>query len=78
MIGFFAICALHSLVPLPVTLVDAARPVTTGLLLVAVTATGIRSPMNLLLEQGWSASLPVIVATIVSFVLALAAALLLV
>jgi hypothetical protein len=50
----------------------------TALLLLAVTATGIRSPMNLLLEQGWRASMPVIAATIVSFALALGTALLLV
>ena len=49
-----------------------------ALLLLAVTATGIRSPMRLLLEQGWRASTPVIAATLVSFLLALGAALVLV
>jgi uncharacterized membrane protein YadS len=77
-VGFFIVCAVHSLVALPIEALDAAKPLATGLLLLAVTATGIRSPMNLLLEQGWRASLPVVVATFVSFGLALLAALLLV
>jgi uncharacterized integral membrane protein (TIGR00698 family) len=76
--GFFALVAVHSLVDLPDALLAGAKPVATACLLLAVTATGIRSPLNLLLEQGWRASLPVIVATIVSFALALAAALLLI
>ncbi len=77
-LGFFALCALHSLVELPPVAVGSAKPIATGLLLLAVTATGIRSPLNLLLEQGWRASLPVVAATIISFVLALGAALVLV
>jgi len=77
-LGFLALCAVHSLVSLPQPVLDAAKPGATALLLLAVTATGIRSPMNLLLEQGWRASMPVIAATIVSFVLALGSALLLV
>lgn len=77
-LGFLGLCALHSFVTLPTAALAAARPLATGLLLLAVTATGIRSPMNLLLEQGWRASLPVIAATIVSFALALGAALLLI
>ena len=77
-LGFFALCALHSLVGLPQASLDTAKPVATGLLLLAVTATGIRSPLNLLLEQGWRASLPVVVATFVSFALALGAAIVLV
>ncbi len=70
-LGFLALCAMHSLVTLPQPVLDAAKPCATALLLLAVTATGIRSPMNLLLEQGWRASMPVIVSTIVSFVVAL-------
>ncbi len=74
-LGFLGLCALHSLVALPEPLLVNAKPVATALLLLAVTATGIRSPMNLLLEQGWRASLPVIAATLISFALALAVAL---
>ena len=77
-VGFLALCALHSLVVLPTPLLDAAKPGATALLLLAVTATGIRSPLALLLEQGWRASLPVIAATLMSFALALGAAIVLV
>ena len=77
-LGFLVLCAVHSLIALPQQVLDAAKPTATALLLLAVTATGIRSPMNLLLEQGWRASMPVIAATIISFALALGAALLLV
>ena len=77
-VGFFAVCALNSLVALPEALVAGAKPLATAALLLAVTATGIRSPLNLLLEQGWKASIPVMIATIVSFALALGCALLLV
>jgi uncharacterized integral membrane protein (TIGR00698 family) len=73
-LAFLGLCAVHSLATLPPVLLAGAKPVATALLLLAVTATGIRSPMNLLLEQGWRASLPVVVATLVSFGLALAAA----
>jgi len=73
-LGFLGLCALHSLVVLPEPLMTMAKPAATGLLLLAVTATGIRSPLRLLLEQGWRASLPVIAATLVSFGLALGVA----
>jgi uncharacterized integral membrane protein (TIGR00698 family) len=73
-LGFLGLCALHSLVAIPAPVLLAAKPTATALLLLAVTATGIRSPMNLLLEQGWRASLPVIAATLVSFGLALGVA----
>lgn len=77
-LGFFALCALHSVVAVPREVLDGAKPGATALLLLAVTATGIRSPLNLLLEQGWRASLPVVAATIVSFALALGVAVVLV
>jgi uncharacterized membrane protein YadS len=76
-LGFLALTALHSFVVLPVAVLSAVPKVATALLLIAVTSTGIRSPLNLLLEQGWRSSLPVVAATIVSFVLSLGAALLL-
>jgi len=77
-LGFLGLCALHSFVSIPAPMLDGAKPLATALLLLAVTATGIRSPMNMLLEQGWRASLPVIAATIVSFALSLSVALLLI
>jgi uncharacterized integral membrane protein (TIGR00698 family) len=73
-IGFLGLCGLHSTVILPAEILSLGKLATTALLLIAVTATGIRSPMYLLLEQGWRASVPVIVATIVSFGWALGAA----
>lgn len=77
-LGFLGLTALHSAVVLPAPLLDGAAKTASGLLLLAVTATGIRSPMNLLLEQGWRSSLPVIAATLTSFVLALIAAIVLI
>lgn len=73
--GFLILCGVHSLIVVPEPALLLAKPATTALLLLAVTATGIRSPMHLLLEQGWRASIPVIVATFASFGLALIAAL---
>lgn len=77
-IGFFLVCGLNSAVTLPTEVLTMAKPAATALLVLAVTATGIRSPLSLLLEQGWKSSLPVITATVISFVLALGAALLLI
>jgi len=73
-VGFLALVGLHSVIDVPEQFVSIARNISAGLLLVSVTATGIRSPMQQLLDQGWRASVPVIVATIVSFALALLAA----
>ncbi len=75
-VGFFVLGAANSLIAMPVQMTDLARQVTSWLLLLAVTATGIRSPMHLLLGQGWRSAMPVIVATLVAFGLSLAAALL--
>lgn len=72
-IAFLALAGLHSLVTIPPQILDVARNLSLALLLLAVTATGIRSPMQQLLEQGWRASVPVIVATLASFALALLA-----
>ena len=74
-VGFLAMTTLHSFVTLPPVVLTTVPKLASALLVLAVTATGIRSPMNLLLEQGWRASLPVIAATLVSFLLALCAAL---
>jgi NADH:ubiquinone oxidoreductase subunit H len=48
-----------------------------ALLLLAVTATAMRSRMDLLLEMGWRATVPVIIATCASFAAALGFALVL-
>ncbi len=75
-LGFFALGAANSLATMPAGVTDLARQATSWLLLLAVTATGIRSPMHLLLGQGWRSAMPVIAATLVAFGLSLAAALL--
>ena len=77
-LGFLAMTTLHSLAALPPLVLAWSPKLASGLLLLAVTATGIRSPMTLLLDQGWRSSLPVIASTVVSFLLALGAALVLI
>ncbi|MFD1611750.1 YeiH family protein [Sphingomonas tabacisoli] len=73
-VAFLALTAFNSVVTLPPQVAAAAKIGTSALLLLAVVATGIRSPMHLLLQQGWRASMPVVAATVTSFLLALAAA----
>ena len=75
-IGFLVLGGINSVVPLPHVATDWAKIVTQSLLLLAVTATGIRSPMHLLLGQGWRSAIPVIAATLVAFGLSLLGALL--
>ncbi len=75
--GFLLLAGLNSLFPLPPEISAIAAKATSALLLLAVVATGIRSPMNLLMQQGWRSSMPVVAATIISFLLALGAAILL-
>jgi uncharacterized integral membrane protein (TIGR00698 family) len=77
-LGFLGMTTLHSLVALPGPVLAWSPKIASALLLLAVTATGIRSPMNLLLEQGWRSSLPVIASTVISFLLALGAAVVLI
>ncbi|MFM8500149.1 MAG: YeiH family protein [Chakrabartia sp.] len=75
--GFLAVAAVNSFMPLPPAVVDVSRKGASALLLLAVVATGIKSPMQLLLQQGWRSSMPVVGATLVSFLLSLAAAIVL-
>jgi uncharacterized integral membrane protein (TIGR00698 family) len=74
-IGFLALGALNSAIVLPSEIGGIAKAATQALLLLAVTATGIRSPMHLLLGQGWRSATPVIAATVIAFLLSLAGAL---
>lgn len=73
-VGFFALAALNSIWPQPPIVTSTASKIASGMLLLAVVATGIRSPMHLLLQQGWRTSMPVLAATLTSFLLALVAA----
>ena len=77
MLGFLALAGLNSVLQVPPAVSGMAKTCTGALLLLAVTATGIRSPMQLLMEQGWRSAMPVIVATLMAFALSLAGAMLL-
>lgn len=76
-LGFLALGVVNSFATLPPVVAAWAKIATQALLVVAVTATGIRSPMSMLLQQGWRSTMPVIAATLAAFALSLTAALLL-
>jgi uncharacterized integral membrane protein (TIGR00698 family) len=76
--AFVAVVALNSLVTLPGQLTEGALTLSKGLLLLAVTATAMRSRMDLLMEMGWRAAVPVMAATAASFAAALGFALVLI
>ena len=69
--AFLATVALNSLVPIPAEYAAFALSASKGLLLLAVTATAMRSRMDLLLDMGWRATIPVLSATVISFLSAL-------
>lgn len=73
-LGFLGLAALNSLITVPHHVTALAAKATSALLLAAVVATGIRSPMQMLLQQGWRGSMPVVGATLASFILSLIAA----
>lgn len=73
-IAFLAVVALNSAIAVPTVISEVALKGSKLLLLLAVTATAIRSRMDLLVELGWRAMLPVVAATVVSFVTALSMA----
>lgn len=75
--GFFAIVALQSVITLPDMVVKGGQSAAQFLLLLAVTATGIRSPLAMLLNQGWRGAVPVVGATLVALLFGLAGAALL-
>ncbi|NBW76213.1 MAG: putative sulfate exporter family transporter [Sphingomonadaceae bacterium] len=69
--AFLATVVVNSLITVPQAVSHYALIASKGLLLLAVTATAMRSRMDLLLEMGWRATIPVISATLVSFATAL-------
>jgi uncharacterized integral membrane protein (TIGR00698 family) len=71
-LAFLALVGLNSLVTLPPALAGAALALSKTLLLLAVTATAMRTRTDLLLELGWRAVLPVLAATLASLGVALA------
>ncbi len=77
-VAFLGVVTLNSMVSLPKEVTGACLAASKSLLLLAVTATAMRSRMDLLLQMGWRATVPVIVASIASFATALAFAVLLI
>jgi uncharacterized integral membrane protein (TIGR00698 family) len=71
-IAFLALVAVNSLVILPSALAGHALTLSKTLLLLAVTATAMRTRTDLLLGLGWRAVMPVLAATIASLLTALA------
>jgi uncharacterized integral membrane protein (TIGR00698 family) len=76
-LAFLGVVSLNSLVTVPQALTEHGLTASKALLLLAVTATAMRSRMDLLLEMGWRATVPVIAATLASFAAALGFALVL-
>ena len=76
--AFLATVALNSTVAMPGQVTSSALVASKALLLFAVTATAMRSRMDLLMQCGWRAMVPVIAATVASFVAAMAIAITLV
>lgn len=70
--AFLAMVALNSVVAVPHALVGGALVASKALLLLAVTATAMRSRMDLLMQAGWRAMVPIFTATLASFLIALA------
>lgn len=70
-VAFLAVVAVNSLFPAPPLVAGWALTASKALLLLAVTATAMRTRMDLLLAMGWRAALPVVVATLASFATAL-------
>src|SRR3546814_779270 len=72
--GFLALAAFNSLIPIPPPAQHAANGAAQALLLLAIVATAMKARLSLLLDQGWRSFAPIIVATLTSFLLSLAAA----
>lgn len=66
-LAFFAAVAINSLVNAPAWVAEYGLIASKAMLLFAVTATAMRSRLDLLLGQGWKALLPVILATLTAF-----------
>lgn len=71
-LAFLALVAVNSLVSLPAEVAASALVASKTLLLLAVTATAMRTRTDLLLGLGWRSVMPVLAATIASLVVALA------
>ena len=74
-LGFFVVLAINSMVSIPADLRSSALDLSKALLLAAVTATAMRSRMALVLAAGWRPLMPVVAASLVSFLMAFGVAL---
>jgi uncharacterized integral membrane protein (TIGR00698 family) len=72
-LGFFAVAAVNSFGVIPAVVTQGSVKLGTGLLACAVTATGVRSQMNSLTENGLRPLLAIVAATITALVLSAAA-----
>lgn len=70
-IAFLAVVTLNSIVAVPAALGHGALGASKALLLLAVTATAMRTRLDLLLATGWRAMVPVLAATVTSFLVSL-------
>jgi uncharacterized membrane protein YadS len=70
-LAFLALVGVNSLVPIPPEVAPAALILSKTLLLLAVTATAMRTRTDLLLQLGWRSAMPVLAATIASLTVAL-------
>lgn len=68
---FIAVMALNSVLPVPAAARDAGLQAAKAMLLLAVTATAMRTRLDLLLESGWRCVVPVFGATLASLAAAL-------
>ena len=68
---FLAVVAANSALTLPAAAATTSLAASKTLLLLAVTATAMRSRTDLLLDLGWRAAAPVMTASLASFVAAL-------
>ena len=70
-LAFLGVVMLNSMMPVPAEVAQGGLTLSKTLLLLAVTATAMRSRMDLLLEAGWRSVIPVATATLASFLCAL-------
>lgn len=66
-LAFLALLALNSMVAIPREMAGIGLTISKVSLLLAVTATAMRTRLDLLLQVGWSAAIPVAAATLTSF-----------
>lgn len=69
--AFLGVVAINSIITVPPMVTGWALTASKALLLLAVTATAMRSRMDLILQMGWRAVMPVVGATLTSLVAAL-------